>query len=68
MEAEPIWGFELFKLIRDVWLSRVQLSGTRSSTEPAEIKPELGELCWSLKLKGNLNIFKKLFQLNMDNL
>lgn len=21
MEAEPIWGFELFKVIRDVWLS-----------------------------------------------
>lgn len=31
-----------------------------------KLEPELGELCWSLKLKGNLNIFKKLFQLNTD--
>lgn len=31
-----------------------------------KMEPELQELCWSVKLKANLNIFKEIFQLNID--
>lgn len=67
MKVEPIWGFELSKVTRDVWLS----------LWPTEWNEELdwtccnwnqssGSCCWSVKLKANLNIFLKLFQLNID--
>lgn len=66
MKVEPIWGFELSKVIRDVWLSLCPTVERGSELNLLKLEPELGELCWSVKLKANLNTLKEVFQLNID--
>lgn len=59
-----IWVFECHKGCLALDMSSWVEQGDELNL--LKLEPELQELCWSVKLKANLNILKEIFHLNID--